>query len=311
MTEIAYGLHAVQPAPSVLTIGNFDGVHVGHRALIQHAVWHAREAGVRSVVMTFDPHPNAVLGRGEAPKKIQPLDERLHTLAASGVDLVVVMPFTAELAALPPAQFIDDVLRHPLQVLRVVVGDNFRFGRDALGDVGYLTDAGSQYGFAVDVFELLELDGTAVSSTKLRERIARGDMAWTAAALRRPFSLTGTVVHGEARGRELGFPTANVSVADDLVFPGNGVYACVAEAHGERFPAVTNVGVRPTFGGVEPRIEVHLIDASRELYGATLTVSFVARIRDERPFDNVDALITQITKDRDHARAMLAVHGTP
>ncbi|MEX2533677.1 MAG: bifunctional riboflavin kinase/FAD synthetase [Nitriliruptoraceae bacterium] len=310
MTQVLFGLQAVTPQPSVLTIGNFDGVHVGHRALLQHAVNHARHAEVRSVVMTFDPHPNAVLGRGDAPKKIQPLDDRLATLAASGVDLVIVMPFTHALAALSAEQFVRDVLLDPLAVIRVVVGDNFRFGRDAEGDVNYLTNAGEQHGFAVDVFELLELDGVAVSSTKLRERISRGDMAWSAAALRRPFALTGQVVHGEARGRTLGFPTANVAVADDLVFPGNGVYACVAEVNGERFPAVTNVGVRPTFGGIEPRIEVHLIDVSLDLYGQTLTVAFIARIRDERQFDGIDALVTQIGKDRDHARAMLAIHGT-
>lgn len=310
MTRIVYGLDTLQQAPSVVTIGNFDGVHVGHRALIQHAVTHAKAAGVRSVVMTFDPHPNAVIGRFDAPKKIQPLDERLDTLAASGVDLVLVMPFTAELAALTPAQFVTDVLLGSLNVLRVVVGDNFRFGRDAEGDVTFLSQAGEQHGFAVDVFGLLELDGTPVSSTKLRERIARGDMSWSAAALRRPFALTGEVVHGEARGRELGFPTANVHVADDLVFPGNGVYACEAEVNGTRYAAVTNVGVRPTFGGVEPRIEVHLIDTTADLYGKTLSVAFIARIRDERPFDGIDALITQIGKDRDHARAMLEIHGT-
>lgn len=310
MTRIVYGLDTLQQAPSVVTIGNFDGVHVGHRALIQHAVTHAKAAGVRSVVMTFDPHPNAVIGRFDAPKKIQPLDERLDTLAASGVDLVLVMPFTAELAALTPAQFVTDVLLGSLNVLRVVVGDNFRFGRDAEGDVTFLSQAGEQHGFAVDVFGLLELDGTPVSSTKLRERIARGDMSWSAAALRRPFALTGEVVHGEARGRELGFPTANVHVADDLVFPGNGVYACEAEVNGTRYAAVTNVGVRPTFGGVEPRIEVHLIDTTADLYGKTLSVAFIARIRDERPFDGIEALITQIGKDRDHARAMLEIHGT-
>lgn len=310
MTRIVYGLDTLQQAPSVVTIGNFDGVHVGHRALIQHAVTHAKAAGVRSVVMTFDPHPNAVIGRFDAPKKIQPLDERLDTLAASGVDLVLVMPFTAELAALTPAQFVTDVLLGSLNVLRVVVGDNFRFGRDAEGDVTFLSQAGEQHGFAVDVFGLLELDGTPVSSTKLRERIARGDMSWSAAALRRPFALTGEVVHGEARGRELGFPTANVHVADDLVFPGNGVYACEADVDGTRYAAVTNVGVRPTFGGVEPRIEVHLIDTTADLYGKTLSVAFIARIRDERPFDGIDALITQIGKDRDHARAMLEIHGT-
>lgn len=308
MTRIVYGLDTLAQAPSVVTIGNFDGVHVGHRALIQHAVTHAKAAGVRSVVMTFDPHPNAVIGRFDAPKKIQPLDERLDTLAASGVDLVLVMPFTAELAALTPSQFVTDVLLGSLNVLRVVVGDNFRFGRDAEGDVTFLSQAGEQHGFAVDVFGLLELDGTPVSSTKLRERIARGDMSWSAAALRRPFALTGEVVHGEARGRELGFPTANVHVADDLVFPGNGVYACVADVDGARYAAVTNVGVRPTFGGVEPRIEVHLIDATVDLYGKTLSVAFIARIRDERPFDGIDALITQIGKDRDHARAMLQIH---
>lgn len=307
MTAVVYGLDAVSAEPSVLTIGNFDGVHVGHRALLQHAVTHARDAGVRSVAMTFDPHPNAVLGRGEAPKKIQPLNERLTTLGASGVDLVVVMPFTQALADLSARQFVCDVLLDPLAVIRVVVGDNFRFGRDAEGDVTFLATAGGAYGFVVDVFELLELDGVAVSSTKLREHIARGDMAWSAVALRRPFALTGEVVHGEARGRTLGFPTANLTVDDDLVFPGNGVYACVAEVDGERFPAVTNVGTRPTFGGLEPRIEVHLIDTTMDLYGRTLNVAFIARIRDERQFDGIDALVHQIGKDRDHARAMLAI----
>lgn len=302
---VAYDLDEVVPGASVVTIGNFDGVHRGHRVLLRRAVTAAAEAEVRSVAVTFHPHPAAILRPGTEPLAIQSLDERVRDLLALGLDLVLVLPFTTSLSSLGPDVFLEKVLVERLAAIKVIVGANFRFGHKAVGDVITLSEAGERYGFATEAVTLLELDGSPISSSEVRARIAAGDLAWVNRALDRPFSLSGEVVRGDARGQTIGFPTANVEVPAGRVLPANGVYAGYATVAGERFGAVTNVGTRPTFAGDGITVEVHLLDVDRDLYGQHLEVSFVHRIRDEQRFDGVDALVAQIGRDAATARDLL------
>ena len=309
--EVVRGLAGMDPAPSVVTIGVFDGVHRGHRTIIGTAVRAASEAGLRTVAVTFDPHPSAVVRPEAVPPLLQPVDERITLLADTGVDVVLVLPFTRDLAALTPEAFVRRVLAGVLRTRHVVVGENFRFGNRAAGDVAMLAALGEDHGFGTEAVPLLALDGDAISSTQVREHLEGGDVAWAAAALGRPWTYTGEVVRGDGRGRTIGIPTANVVAPADVLRPGGGVYAARAEHAGDTWDAVVNVGTRPTFDGTTATVEAHLLDASEEpedldLYGQRLRLAFRARLRDERRFDGPDELVAQIRADIDAARAHLA-----
>jgi riboflavin kinase / FMN adenylyltransferase len=303
---VARALDEVTPAPSVVTIGNFDGVHRGHQVLLRRAVDAAHEQGVRAVAVTFHPHPAAVLRPGAEPPALQPVEDRVHHLLEAGVDLVLVLPFTRELASLGPHVFVEQVLVDRLRAVQVIVGSNFRFGRKASGNVVTLNDAGATYGFHTEAVTLLDLDGIPISSTAVREHLERGDVAWANRALGRTFSLVGEVVPGDGRGRTIGVPTANLAVPAGQLVPANGVYAGHAEVEGDRLPCVTNVGVRPTFDGQVRTVEVHLLDAEVDLYGHHLRAGFAHRLRDERRFADVDELVARIRADIADARELLA-----
>jgi riboflavin kinase / FMN adenylyltransferase len=302
-----HDLAEVVREPSVVTIGNFDGVHRGHRVLLRRTVDAAADRGLRSVAVTFEPHPAAVLRPGTEPLRLQSLQDRCDALADAGVDLVVVLAFTAELAALSPQAFIDEVLRGPLGTARVVVGTNFRFGRRAAGDVVTLVEAGEEAGFDVEAVTLLELHGEPLSSSSVRRHLEEGDVTWAAEALGRPFAVRGRVVTGDGRGRTIGVPTANLDVPSTQLVPGNGVYAGHARADGQRWPAVTNIGVRPTFDGRTRTVEVHLLDADVDLYDRDLEVDLAHRIRGEQRFAGVDELVARIGTDIEEARRHLGV----
>ncbi len=303
---MAYGLDEAVPGPSVVTIGNFDGVHRGHRVLLRRAVDAAHESAVRSVAVTFDPHPAAVLRPGSEPRAIQHLDDRVAELLAVGVDLVLVLPFTPDLSALEPDEFVEQVLVERLQATKVIVGTNFRFGHRAAGDVVALADAGERFGFTTEAVTLLELDGAPISSSELRRRISEdGDLDWANRAIGRPFHLGGEVVRGDQRGRTIGFPTANIEVSGRRLLPANGVYAGIATVDGVRYAAVTNVGTRPTFDGEGVTVEVHLLDADLDLYGRQLEVTFRHRLRGEQRFEGVEALEAQIGRDVQRARDLV------
>lgn len=302
-TRVVRGLHDVEAAPSVVTIGNFDGVHRGHRVLLRRAAHSAADAGVRSVAVTFDPHPAAVLRPGSEPRPLQTLDDRVAALAAAGIDLVVILPFTPELAASSPESFVSTVLVERLRATRVVVGTNFRFGQRAAGDVVTLVEAGEVHGFSTEAVALLDLDDEPISSSTIRDRLAVGDVDWVARALGRVHTLSGEVVVGEARGRTIGFPTANVAVPAELMLPADGVYAGEVTLGDASYPAVTNIGLRPTFDGRTRSVESHLLDVDLDLYGERITVGFERRIRGEQRFDSVDALVDQIRADIAEARS--------
>ncbi len=302
---VVHALDDVDPVPSVVTIGNFDGVHRGHRTLVRRTADAAADRDLRSVVITFEPHPAAVLRPGSEPPRLQTLEQRVEALEDAGVDLVLVLAFTPELAALEPDEFVAEVLVERVSAQRVVVGTNFRYGRRAAGDIVHLATAGERHGFEVEAVALLELDDARVSSSEIRRAVADGEVERAARGLGRPFALRGRVVEGDGRGRTIGVPTANLAIDPDMVVPANGVYAGRVTVDERSYAAVTNVGVRPTFEGTARTVESHLLDASLELYAREVEVTFEHRIRAERRFDGPDALVAQIRRDIVDARRWL------
>jgi riboflavin kinase / FMN adenylyltransferase len=302
--RVRQGLSAVQTAPSAVSIGFFDGVHLGHQSIIRRAVQDARRDGLRSVAVTFDRHPMEVIRPGSQPKLLMTLPRRARTLAQE-VDLLVVLPFDDTLRHLAPEEFVDHVLVSPLQAREVIVGENFTYGHKAAGNVASLGAIGPQKGFRAEGVGLLELDGTVISSTEIRGAVERGDVARASAMLGRPFLIDGIVVRGDQRGAGLGFPTANLQVDQRIAVPARGVYAGVFHTRTGAHPAVTNVGVNPTFGGQELRVETHLLDHREDLYGVAAALDFRHRIRDELRFDSVDALVAEMHRDVAETRRLL------
>jgi riboflavin kinase/FMN adenylyltransferase len=293
----------VQPQSSVVALGVFDGVHRGHRLIVARAVAAARDLSVPTVVISFDPHPSAVLRPGSAPLMLTTLERRIALLRSVGADDVVVLPFTRELSQQSPAEFAEAVLRDALHAERVVVGADWRFGHKAAGDVALLRELG----FDVDGVELLR-DDNVVSSSAIRALVAAGDVAGAAAALDRPHLVEGPVVRGDARGRELGYPTANLALDPGIAVPADGVYAgwLVRDGgEGSRLPAAISVGTNPTFDGTERRVEAFVLDAELDLYDEPVVVEFVARLRGMVRFDSVDALVEAMAADVAATRAAL------
>jgi riboflavin kinase/FMN adenylyltransferase len=293
--------------PSVLTLGNFDGTHLGHRAILDTAVARARARAARAVALTFEPHPLAVLAPERAPPMLQTLHDRLASLRSVGLDVTVLQRFTPAFAGLDPEAFVRDfVLRH-VELVHVVVGYNVNFGRARAGSADTLRELGARYGFDVDVVGPVRVDdGEQVSSTRLREVIGAGDLASARRLLGRPYGLRGRVVVGDRRGRTLGFPTANLRVRTGLLLPPDGVYAAVALVGERAHAAVLNVGLRPTFGGRRRTIEAHLLDFAGDLYRRWLVVQVIDRLRGEATFSGPEALRAAIGDDIARARRVLA-----
>ncbi len=283
-----------------LAIGVFDGVHLGHQALIAEAVRWAREHGTSAVALTFDPHPSAVVYPNGAPSLLCTLPHRVQRLQELGIDLVVVLPFTQAVAELSPQAFIQQMLVEGLGVGAVVVGEDFRFGHQRAGDVETLRAIG---GFEVCVVPPVEALGERVSSTRVRHLVRAGEMEAVQVLLGEPFQWEGIVVFGEARGRRLGYPTANLDPYTTLVYPPDGVYACRAEVDGRLYPAAVSVGKPPMFESAQVTVEAHLIDfPPRNLYGRVITLQFLKRLRDLQLFNSLDALLDQMEQDVETTR---------
>jgi len=277
-----------RPRPRRVAVGEFDGVHLGHRAVIAGS----------DTVLTFEPHPLAVIRPGAAPKLITSLDTRIELIAQLGVRELVVIPFDDSFAAQTPQEFIDHVLVERLAATHVSVGENFRFGHGAAGDPEMLSADGR---FETRVVRLVEVDGEIISSSHIRALVTAGDVEHAARFLGAPFQLRGEVVPGDQRGRELGFPTANIIPDSDLICPGHGVYAARADGA----CAAVNVGVRPTFGsGLALLVEAYLLDRDEDLYGRVLRVDFLSRLRGEQRFDSAEELIAQMNIDVAQTRAV-------
>jgi riboflavin kinase/FMN adenylyltransferase len=287
----------------VAALGNFDGVHLGHQAVLRRAVEERRRRGGRVVAATFHPHPRVVLTSGAQPKLLTTLELRREALLRYGADEVWVIRFDEELSRKSPEAFVRDVLVGEIGAEVVVVGENFRFGHRAAGDVGNLERLMRRFGGEAYAVPVRSGDGEAgISSTRIRELVARGEVEEAARLLGRPYVLRGEVVVGEKRGRSIGFPTANVLPDAAVVVPRRGVYAGFVRVGKDLHAAATNVGVAPTFQGREGRVEAHLLDFDGDLYGLVVDVSFVRGIRPEKRFSGVDELRAQIARDVEEAR---------
>ncbi len=292
--------------PAIVTIGSFDGLHIGHQELIRELVAHARETASLSVVVTFHPHPRAVLRPWLSPKVLTTPGEKAVLLAQMNLDVLLLLRFTQRMAQTPAAEFIRLLYEH-LHMAELWVGKDFALGRGREGDVPALRRMGTQWGFQVREVEPVALGGRVVSGTWVRELLAAGQVGEARRLLGRPYSLAGEVVTGAQRGRCLGFPTANLAVRPERAIPPDGVYAVYALIGEERWPAVANVGVRPSFDAGERAIEVHLIGYEGDLYGRDLVIEFAMRLRPERRYPDVCELVRQIGRDVERAQQLLTV----
>jgi riboflavin kinase / FMN adenylyltransferase len=294
----------VFPKP-IATIGNFDGVHVGHQRLFRDIVERAEKIGGTPTVLTFHPHPLQVLAPNNAPRQIQTLEQKLETIASFGINLAVVIPFSREFAQIRARDFAANILWNLLHLQEVYVGPNFAFGYRREGSFSLLKEIGEEMGFIVDKIHQVQFRGSRVSSTAVRQAILSGQAALARRLLGRPFSLEGPVVHGARIGGEIQFPTANVQTINELE-PRKGVYITRIALDNKRYPAVTNIGTRPTLTGTDQEaeisIETHVLDFNQNLYGKRLTVEFLARLRDERRFSGLAALAAQIRRDVEQTR---------
>jgi riboflavin kinase/FMN adenylyltransferase len=297
------GFSRTSPDATVLTIGNFDGVHLGHRALLGQLTDAAAKNGLMPTVLTFEPHPREFFDRQSAPARLSTLREKLELIADEGVAQTYVCRFDARFAALSATEFVEHILINSLRVGHLIIGDDFRFGADRRGDFAMLRSAGETHGFAVDAMDCVLLDGERASSSAVRTALGNGRIEHATRLLGRPYSIDGRVVHGEKIGRQFGFATANIRIKHDKP-PLTGVFA--VEVHGlpdGPHRGVANLGIRPSANQVaRPLLEVHLFDFARDIYGAHLNVRFVHKIRDEARFPNLNALKAQIALDAESAK---------
>ncbi|MBI4796992.1 MAG: bifunctional riboflavin kinase/FAD synthetase [Deltaproteobacteria bacterium] len=291
---------------TVVTIGNFDGVHLGHRAILARVHQRAKELEAQSVAVTFDPHPLKVLRPEASLPLLTTPEQKISLMAASGLDAVVVLPFTREFAGLPAREFVQRYFLERLKVREVVVGHDYCFGRGREGNIDLLKEMGKQHGFTVQVVWAVEADGAVVSSSLIRAMLRLGKVEEAGRLLGRPYGVAGRVVAGKGRGAKLlGIPTANIRPENELL-PATGIYAVRVRRGDEILPGAANIGTCPTFENGEFSLEVHLLDFSGDLYGENLGVEFVARLREERRFPSIEDLAAQIHADIAAAREVLA-----
>lgn len=305
--QLIRGLHNLKDEYSgcVATIGNFDGVHLGHQAVLAELRSQARARDLPTVVITFEPQPLEFFRPQEAPARLTRLREKLQAISDCGIDCVMLLEFNADLAQMQPDEFIKRLLVEGLGVRHLLVGDDFRFGKNRAGDFETLRKAGLEHDFEVANLDTVAHRDTRISSTRIREALATGDLNEAAACLGRPYRICGRVAHGDKRGRTIGFPTMNVDMRR-RISPLRGVFAVqVAGLAEHRLPGVANIGNRPTVDGSRHLLEVHVFDFAREVYGAHVDVEFVERIRDEKKFDSFDQLRDQIQRDTAVARSIL------
>ena len=293
---------------TALTIGVFDGVHLGHRSLVAGLKQRAAAAGLASGVVTFHHHPRVVLAQQPQVSRLTSLQERIRLLESLGVDYIVPLSFTSELSRLSPEEFISLLSRY-LRLRALVIGPDFALGKGRKGNVKALRALGEEMGFSVDVVPPMMLDGKVISSTAVRRALDRGEVTRVSQLLGRRFSIAGLVSPGDSRGKTLGFPTANIIPGEGQALPADGVYAAWASAGGAAHPAVVNIGLRPTFGSDQRLVEVHLLDFEGDLYGQELAVEMVERLRDEMRFAGAEELKGQLAQDVEQARTILRENG--
>ena len=287
---------------TVVTVGTFDGVHLGHRAILEEIGRRARARDLRSVLLTFDRHPLRVVRPDDAPRLLTTPNEKKEILAQYGLDYVAFVSFTVQFSKYTPREFVEEVLVRRLRARELVIGHDHGFGRGRSGDVDVLEALGRTHGFDVDVVSGIEAGGGVVSSTRIRAAVAEGRVGDATTQLGRPYSLRGTVVHGMGRGRTLGFPTANISAPPpEKLLPAEGIYAVRASIGSELKSGLLHLGPRPTFAGSPPAIELYVLDFERDIYGERVVVEFLKRLRGVRPFGSAAELVDQMREDREEA----------
>ena len=306
--QVVHGIESlpIVDEPCVVTVGFFDGVHLGHREVLARTVERAVERGVRSVAITFDRHPREVLTPGQEPRLLTTVERKASLIEETGIDVLVVLEFTPGFSRVPAEDFVRDVLVGGVHGIYAVMGANFTFGFKAAGTISTLPAMGEQYGLGVEGVDLLQLEGRTVSSSSIRDALAAGDLDWPFTALGRRSVIDGEVVSGHGRGAGLGYPTANLRTWPRLLLPGQGIYAGAAALSGRRYAAAIDVGTNPTFG-VEPlHVEAFLLDyAGGELRGKPLAVEFWARLRDEVKYESIEELVAAIAGDVDRTRGIV------
>lgn len=299
----------VPEATRVVAIGNFDGVHIGHQRIINDATAAAREAGARSMVMTFHPHPLCIIAPDKCPPILTPLNIKADLIEELGVDDFLIIPFSREFSELPPGDFCDMLFSSSVGAIHVIVGDNFRFGHMAQGDVSFLEEYGEKAGMKISAEPLVQAGGKPISSTRIRNLLLDGELSEVRQILGRPPATHGKVVHGDKRGRAMGVRTANIDARVDCIFPGRGVYLADLFVGKDPYACLVNVGHNPTFCATDDdseqkmRIEAHILDFERNIYGMNVRIDFLEKLRDEIKFENADKLVEQIKKDIAAARA--------
>jgi riboflavin kinase/FMN adenylyltransferase len=290
----------------VVTVGTFDGVHRGHRQVLEEIGRRAERVGGRSILVTFHPHPLRIVRPEHAPPLLTTVTEKRDILAQSGLEYVVFVPFTRTLQRYSARRFVEEILVRRVGMRELVIGYDHGFGRDREGSVGTLRQIGQEMGFDVDVVQAVEVDGEPISSSRIRRLLGDGDVGAGNRLLGRSYTVDGVVVRGERKGRELGFPTANIQVADpEKMLPREGIYAVHGWVRGERIPGLLHLGPRPTFAGFAPSVELWLMDWSGDIYGDRVRVEFVERIRDILPFTSAAALVQAMHADEQRGREIL------
>jgi riboflavin kinase/FMN adenylyltransferase len=288
----------------VITLGNFDGLHLGHQRILKKVSERAKALGCPSVVYTFEPHPLKVVAPRKSPPLITDMEDKAIIIESFGIDFLLLARFTKEFASRHPGEFVEDELVRGLSAKEVFVGHDYAFGRGKLGTVEHLKGLGGDFGFSVTVIPAYKKKGRVVSSSRVRELVTTGEVREAAGLLGRDYSIKGRVVRGRDMGREIGYPTANLKVTSELI-PKRGVYASYVTVNKARHPGVVNIGTAPTVGGKKISVEAHILDFERKIYGKKIEVSFVRRLRDEKKFGSKEELSRQIRKDTQRARRML------
>lgn len=311
MAEFVFLKDAERVPNSVITVGTFDGVHAGHRAIIDTVVEKAEERDARSVLVTFDPHPRDIINPGDdGIKLLTTLQERSEILKELGIDAMIVIPFDRDFSLLSSEEFVRDIIHKKIGVSEFVIGYDHQFGRNREGTIETIERLGKELGFDAYVVSKREVGEKTVSSSAIRKAISEeGNVEEAAEFLQRPYRLNGTVVHGDKRGKEIGFPTANIKPEHtNKIIPTNGVYAVKARINGDMYDGMMNIGMRPTFDGRVQTLEVNLFNFDKDIYGKEVQVRFFNRIRDEKKFDGKDELIAQLKQDEKQARRLLSSH---
>lgn len=292
---------------SIITLGNFDGLHLGHQELIKMVIKRAKETGSVSLVVTFRPHPLKILAPEKCPSLISIYEEKIRLFEKLGIDVLVKIPFTLAFSSITPRDFVKRILCGLLGAKEIFVGYNYRFGRGREGNIQKLKELGEEFGFKVIEVEQISLNGEVISSSKIRHLLKDGEVEYATRLLGRHYAITGIVIKGDGRGKDLGFPTANIA-AKHAIIPADGVYAVRLFVRDKYYDGIANIGIRPTFNKKDPTTEVHVFDFNEDLYGEEITVYFLQKIREEKKFMNADALIQQIKSDIATAKSILARH---